>query len=58
MTKVRVWVLFWAGYLQLNRKDVPYIYKTRAQARRARGYETQVRPAVLIVDRVAKGRRT
>jgi len=57
MAKVKVWVLVWAGYLQLNRKDVPFIYKTRAEARRVRGYQTKVRSAVLIVDRVAKGHR-
>jgi hypothetical protein len=54
MTKVKVWVLFWAGYLQLNRKDVPFIYKTRAEARRAAGFQTTVRSAVLVV----KGRKS
>lgn len=50
MTKVKVWVLSWAGHVQLNRKDVPYVYKTRAKARAQRTYEDKVHRAVLIVD--------
>lgn len=54
MKKVKVWVLSFAGYIQLNHKNVPYMYKTRAKAIAAKSDDVKVHKAVLVVGTIAK----